>query len=158
MNRRPPLDRRADLLSRRLEQAARIIPTIPAHLAEQRRLIHPIRGRGDGPGNGGHSDPTGRTVDELAELDRLEGHIDDGLAVINTAINQLERDCATAFGTRHRPADDEPKCYIAGCDQIVDYNVLQDGTISYRMGGELAGLCPTHRVAVWRANRKADAQ
>lgn len=163
-------DQAADLLSRRLDRAADIIPEVRRHLAEQRHYArYNYRGgeQEGGRAKGTHSDPTARLALNVTHCDDREAHIDDALTTLNVAVNLLEKACSTALGYRvpadQRPhdgrtafeQDGEPICHAASCDQPVSSYLRTDNSLGYRMEGDYGGLCDSHRAKAWRDARGA---
>jgi hypothetical protein len=147
-------DRTADRLAKRLEHAADIIPTIRAHLNEQRGHVSAIRAAGnDTSRSRDTNDPTGRLVLELDRIDYREGLIDDALASIRVGINLLDEACRDALGHRAPgtpgAASSEPICWEAGCTDIVESKQR-----NYGVWYHPTGLCPRHRKAQERHERE----
>ena len=154
-------DRDTDILARRLERASTTIPEVIDHLNEQRAnttiLSTPTGGGGS---KGGHSDPTLRTVTELAGVDHHLTAIRDQIHCVKVAINLLELACRDALGHKapQRMSENEPTCQrpeINGqpCGQLVSYRIGEAGQIRY----DANGLCDDHIRQDADDQRRADA-
>lgn len=107
------VDRTADILSRRLERAASILPEIREHIYEQRSHVRILGAPSTDQGRqvGTHSDPTARAVAELNHWDWLNDCIDIQLGVINKALDILDTHCRDILGRRQPDDDaDKPRC------------------------------------------------
>ena len=146
----------ADILSRRLDRAAEVIPVVLRHIDEQLHQARISASRPEGPqSRGSHSDPTGARVVAVANIDTKRTDIFDALASIRLGVKLLEESCARALGTIVRPTEGEPICHQAGCSELVSSYTRDDGSIGYRLGGQFGGLCDSHRAKAYRERDKA---
>lgn len=157
-------NRDADILARRLERAAEVIPSVLNHLNEQRSQIALAGHSSGGRQRGTHADPVGQTIAKISTIDLHETEILDALASIKVGANILEQACASALRTRaarpERPTDDEPLCRGGDaatwgdrtCGELVLWNLTGNGHVSY----DRDGLCARHRHACNTWNQRAD--
>lgn len=161
MTRNRPRDRIADQLAARLDHAATILPTIRAHLREQRQHVAVLSATvtDTSPGGGGHSDPTLRVVMALERISYREGVIDDALASINVGINLLDAECRNALG--HRAPSTLETCHGGNpstwgsdtCGRHVGYRLGDDASVHL----DPDGLCDEHRIAKTAHDARADS-
>ena len=154
MTKRTRSHRETDILARRLERAAQVIPTIFDHLNEQRANITTMSsGAGEGGGSkGDHSDPTLRTVSELDSINLHQRAIDDQVHCVHVAVNLLDEACRNALGKRaaYEPSLVERICNRATCNRHVSYRLGDDG------GTTLDDLCDVHRIEQNDLDRRAN--
>ena len=160
-------DRTADTLSRRLDHAANIVPSVRDHLREQRVHISVLRAAtgNTGASAGSHSDPTGRVATELGLLDYAEGLIDDALASIRVGVNLLDTVCRDALGHRTAHTDAGPEMPAEPLCDGGDESTLGDVTCgqltetqqrTYGPWYHPSGLCDTHRKRKERWERRTN--
>jgi hypothetical protein len=117
-------NRALDTLAHRLDSAANIVPTVLAHLDEQRAQISTLSAPASGTKGSDVSDPTWRTMQQLSRLDNRAGRITDAIATLSVAVNMLDNACRDALGTRGHI--EGPRCIGDGtpdgatCTQIAD--------------------------------------
>ena len=145
-----PRDPKAGWLAARLDRAAEIVPSIRAHLDEQRRHLITISVGQGGTRTGDHADPTLRAVMELERLRYWEGVIDDALMSIEVGVNLLDAECRNALGHR-APSELHQLC---GGGNPSTWGSPDCGRhVSYKLGAGAAvavdpdGLCDEHRIA-----------
>ena len=160
-SRRRRTDRTLANLARRIERGSEIVPHVEDHLVEQLAHVR-IIGASDTSGErsaSGPSDPTGTAADRRELISRHRHYIGDAIEAIGVAVDLLDQCCRDALGVRGRDTTDDrtafevveaPICRASGCDQPVSSFRRADGSTGYRMGGEGAGYCDTHRRQVYR--------
>lgn len=108
----PPLmnSRRAlDTLSRRLDQAAKTVPSILADLNERRARVGDTEGERSTKPLGTITDTTGRIASELAEIAAHEHLIANAIKLIARTIDHLDDTCRDSLG-RRAPATEIEDC------------------------------------------------
>lgn len=152
------IDQRLARLADRLDQAARLKPTLDDHLAQQLAYCDTRSHNETGiTASGTFSDPTVAAIMSRAGIVEKSNGVEECVVALESWLNQLDVAMRRAWG-RERPAvetEQAPECYVAGCTAEVSSYRRADGTTAFRMGGDHGGMCDSHRSKAYREREGA---